>query len=147
MMCKILILQRYYNLSDDETEFVIIGQLSFMHFLGLKRILQTNSDKKTWMPDGRRRMEKHTFFGYKDHIKGDTKTKLITDYGVTSAEVYDSQVVHRLVDKKEDGGEPLYADSAYQSEEIDNHLKKKGLKSRIHEKVYRAFSYKEANKG
>src|SRR5690625_2321429 len=35
MMFKILILQRYYNLSDDETEFAIMDRLSFMQFLGL----------------------------------------------------------------------------------------------------------------
>src|SRR5690625_2357904 len=35
MMFKILVLQRYYNLSDDETEFSIMDRLSFMQFLDL----------------------------------------------------------------------------------------------------------------
>ena len=36
MMFKIVILQRYYNLSDDRTEYQILDRLSFMRFLGLK---------------------------------------------------------------------------------------------------------------
>jgi IS5 family transposase len=35
LMFKILILQRYYNLSDVQTEFQICDRLSFMRFLGL----------------------------------------------------------------------------------------------------------------
>jgi IS5 family transposase len=32
---KILILQRYYNVSDDAIEYAILDRLSFMRFLGL----------------------------------------------------------------------------------------------------------------
>ncbi|MDR1675367.1 MAG: transposase, partial [Tannerella sp.] len=35
LMFKILILQRYYNLSDDQVEFQINDRLSFMRFLNL----------------------------------------------------------------------------------------------------------------
>ena len=35
LMFKILILQRYYNLSDDSIEYAILDRLSFMRFLGL----------------------------------------------------------------------------------------------------------------
>ena len=35
MMFKILVLQRVYNLSDDQTEFQINDRMSFMRFLGL----------------------------------------------------------------------------------------------------------------
>lgn len=35
MMFKILVLQRFYNLSDDDSEFAILGRLTFMRFLGL----------------------------------------------------------------------------------------------------------------
>lgn len=35
LMFKILILQRYYNLSDDQTEYQINDRMSFMRFLGL----------------------------------------------------------------------------------------------------------------
>lgn len=35
LMFKIVILQRYYNLSDEQTEFQIKDRLSFLDFLGL----------------------------------------------------------------------------------------------------------------
>jgi IS5 family transposase len=35
LMFKILILQRYCNISDDNTEYAILDRLSFMRFLGL----------------------------------------------------------------------------------------------------------------
>ncbi|MFN7261674.1 MAG: transposase, partial [Cyclobacteriaceae bacterium] len=35
LMFKIVILQRYYNLSDDSTEYATLDRLSFMRFLGL----------------------------------------------------------------------------------------------------------------
>jgi len=35
MMFKILVLQRIYNISDDETEYQVNDRLSFMRFLGL----------------------------------------------------------------------------------------------------------------
>ena len=49
MMFKILILQRYYNLSDEQTEFQIKDRLSFMQFLELQ-IGDTVPDEKTvWL--------------------------------------------------------------------------------------------------
>lgn len=213
MMFKILILQRYYNLSDEETEFAILDRLSFMRFLGLTLADQVPDAKTIWnyknqlaqadmvkklfeqldkqldkdgiivhkgkmidasfveVPRQRNSREENsqikegkvpenwkdnphkssqkdtdarwtkkneeTYYGYKDHIKADTKTKLITDYLATSAEVHDSAAIETLVDKKEDGGQPLYADSAYRSEEIEDVLQFKGVKSKIHEKGYR----------
>ena len=35
LMLKILILQRLYNLSDDQMEYQVNGRISFMRFLGL----------------------------------------------------------------------------------------------------------------
>ena len=35
MMFKVLVLQRYYNLSDEQTEYQINDRLSFQKFLGL----------------------------------------------------------------------------------------------------------------
>src|SRR5471030_964758 len=34
LMFKILVLQRYFNLSDDQVEFQICDRISFMRFLG-----------------------------------------------------------------------------------------------------------------
>ena len=77
------------------------------------------------------------FYGYKDHIKADTETKLITDYEVTPARVHDSEALENLLDKKEDQGQPFCGDSAYRSEAIEKSLKKKKIESQIHEKGYR----------
>jgi IS5 family transposase len=77
------------------------------------------------------------YFGYKNHVKADSKTKLITGYIVTTANVHDSEMIGQLVTKKEDGGQPLYADSAYRSETIEQMCDQKGIESQIHEKGYR----------
>jgi len=45
-MFKILILQRYYNLSDDQVKYQINDRMSFMHFLGLS-IANDIPDSKT----------------------------------------------------------------------------------------------------
>lgn len=211
LMFKILILQRYYNVSDDSIEYAILDRLSFMRFLGLgindpvpdaKTIwlfrdtltkkglieklfkyldeqldkggiivhkgklidasivevpIQRNSReenkelKEGNIPEGwdeHKKRQKDTdarwtkknaqnFFGYKNHIKADTKTKLITGYAVTSANIADKEVVEDLLDKKEDGGQPLYGDTAYRSKELEEVYAKKGIISRINEKGYR----------
>ena len=77
------------------------------------------------------------YFGYKDHIKADERTLLITGYQVTSANIHDSEVIEVLVNKTEDGDQPLHADSAYRSEAIEQMLKKKNIDSCVHEKGYR----------
>lgn len=77
-----------------------------------------------------------TFYGYKNHIKADTKTKLIEDYIVTDASVHDSQVIEALLCEK-DRGKPLYADSAYGGEEQQKVYKKKEVIDCVHEKGYR----------
>ena len=46
MMFKILILQRYYNLSDDQVEYQINDRMSFMRFLNLS-IADVIPDSKT----------------------------------------------------------------------------------------------------
>lgn len=49
MMFKILILQRYYNLSDEQTEFQIKDRLSFMQFLGLQIGDIVPDEKTIWL--------------------------------------------------------------------------------------------------
>jgi len=49
MMFKILILQRYYNLSDNQTEFQIKDRLSFMDFLGLQIGDRIPDEKTIWL--------------------------------------------------------------------------------------------------
>ena len=66
----------------------------------------------------------NTFYGYKNHVKADTKTKLIEEFIVTDASVHDSQVMEQLLTEK-DEGQPLYADSAYTGEDQETVYKKK----------------------
>ena len=47
LMFKILVLQRMYNLSDEQTEYQIVDRTSFRNFLGL-----ASGDR---VPDGRKR--------------------------------------------------------------------------------------------
>lgn len=188
MMFKILILQRFYNLSDDQTEYQITDRISFMRFLGLglsdkipdaktiwnfRNILtekqmgeqlfkcfeqelekanlishkgsivdatfaevpkQHNTpDEKKDLKEGKipeewkkpenkhkaaqkdtdakytkKRDEYH--FGYKNHIKSDAESKLITEYAVTPANIPDYQVINNLLDKND---QELWADSGY----------------------------------
>tara|TARA_B100001013_G_C24591097_1_gene434828 strand:- start:208 stop:1239 length:1032 start_codon:yes stop_codon:yes gene_type:complete len=77
-----------------------------------------------------------SYYGYKNHVKVDERSKIITKYVVSSAEVHDSQEIASLLDAK-DAGQQIYADSAYRSEEIETLLERRNVKSRIHEKGYR----------
>jgi IS5 family transposase len=77
-----------------------------------------------------------TFYGYKNHIKSDTKTKLIEEFEVTDASVHDSQAIEKLLTEK-DEGQPLYADSAYTGEEQEKVYKKKNVINKVNEKGYR----------
>jgi IS5 family transposase len=49
MMFKIVILQRYYNLSDEQTEFQIKDRLSFQQFLGLQIGERIPDEKTIWL--------------------------------------------------------------------------------------------------
>ena len=215
MMFKILILQKYYNLSDEQTEFQIKDRLSFMQFLGLQIGDDVPDEKTIWLfkenlkekglskrlfdlfsslllqnnivakegsivdatfvdvPRQRNKKEhnqdikqggvpiefakkdkngkrsklcqkdtdarwmtknKERHFGYKDHVNVDAKTKLITKYSVTSAAPHDSTELENITDETDT---LLYGDSAYRSEKIEEYLKNKKIKSKIHEKGYR----------
>lgn len=84
-------------------------------------------------------------FGYKNHIKVDKKSKLITNFEVSSASVHDSQMLDYLLEE-EDAHHELYADSAYRSKKIEKGLKKRKIRSRIHKKGYRNNPLSEKDK-
>ena len=48
LMLKVLVLQKYYGLSDDETEFQIKDRFSFMEFLGLQAGDSVPDAKTIW---------------------------------------------------------------------------------------------------
>lgn len=212
MMFKILVLQRYYNLSDEQMQYQILDRLSFMRFLGLTLSDRVPDEKTIWLfrenlitenlvdklfdkflgnlekanlvgkegrmvdasfvevPRQRNSREENqkikdgivpedwqddpnklaqkdldarwtkknnqVFYGYKDHVKVDEKSKLILSYEVTDASVHDSQSLEDLLSKK-DKGQPLFADSAYTGEEQETVIKKVGMINKVHEKGYK----------
>jgi IS5 family transposase len=77
-----------------------------------------------------------TFYGYKNHVKVDSKSKIIGTYYVTDASVHDSQVLDTLLTKKDEGQE-LFADSAYTGSEQKNTVSQHGMINKIHEKGYK----------
>jgi len=109
LMFKILVLQKYYDLSEEQTEFQILDRFSFQRFLGLD-------------------------VGDKNHIKCNAQSKLIECYTVTSASVHDSQPLRELL-TKEDGR--LHGDCAYRSAKVDEELRQRGMVNCLHEKSHR----------
>jgi IS5 family transposase len=72
-----------------------------------------------------------TYYGYKNHAKVDSKSKLIDNYVVTDASVHDSQTLGDLIDEK-DQGQELYADSAYVGQE--QVIDERKMINKVHEK-------------
>ena len=76
------------------------------------------------------------YFGYKNHIKVDSKNKFIDNYYVTEASTHDSIGAIPLLDKK-DKGQCLHGDSAYTGEAFEQAVEKVKMKNKVHEKGYR----------
>jgi IS5 family transposase len=60
-----------------------------------------------------------SFFGYKDHVKCDSDSKIIIDFSVTDASVHDSQELVGLVDEKDND---LKLDSGYVGEDLQKEI-------------------------
>lgn len=207
LMFKILILQRYYNLSDDQVEYQINDRMSFMRFLDLTISDDVPDSKTVWnfreqlveleivellfnrfikelerlnliinagkivdasfvevpiqrntkdeneeIKNGdtpasfeenpRKKAQKDVdarwtkknnvvHFGYKNHIKIDAGSKLITGYLITNASKHDSQVLGELLDANKDKGQDLYADSAYGGEKQQQIIKEKLMNNKV----------------
>ena len=212
IMFKVLILQRYYNLSDDQTEYQILDRLSFMRFLELELSDKVPDSKTIWLfketiaksgkteelfntfeelleskgyigkegkivdasfievPRQRNSREENKqikegkvpeewyanqhklsqkdvdarwtkkndekYYGYKNHVKGDQKSKLIEKYKVTDASVHDSTPAPDIMDEK-DAEQDMYGDSAYTGPTVESAIIKNKMKNCIHEKGYR----------
>lgn len=106
-----------------------------------------NSDKLSQKDIDARWTKKNgkSYYGYKDHVKADAKSKRIDGYTVTDASVHDSQEVENLLHEK-DKGQPLHADSAYSGEPIAKVVAKNEMENQIHEKGYRGNPLTEEQK-
>lgn len=209
LMFKILILQRLYNLADEQVEFQINDRQSFQRFLGLhlgspvpdfstvwlfrealtvaemikplfatygailekqgvvtkagtivdasfvevprqrntrqeNELIKQGQTPPGWEDQPHKLSQKdqearwtkknhETFYGYKNHIRADADSALITDYTVTDAAVHDSQALPELIGPQNQG-ENLFADSAYKSAKADAQLAEQGITNYLHEK-------------
>lgn len=113
-----------------------------------KHIKQTGTAPETWKEKPHKLSQKDTdarwtkkknavFYGYKNHIKSDTKTKFIEKFEVTDASVHDSQPVEKLLEGK-DAGQPFYAGSAYTGQEEEKIYEKKKVVNMVNEKGVRS---------
>ena len=85
------------------------------------------------------------FYGYKNHAKVDTKSKIINTYLVTDASVYESQALESLLDEK-DKGQDFYADSAYTGQKQEEMIEKFNLVNKVNEKGLRGNPLMEEQK-
>jgi len=86
-----------------------------------------------------------SYFGYKNHVKQDAKSKLITKYLVTDASVHDSNATDTLLDEK-DKGEAFFADSAYSGEPQEAIIEDKEMINQVCEKGARNHPLTEEQK-
>jgi IS5 family transposase len=108
-MFKILVLQKYYGLSDDAAEEHIQDRASFMSFLDLKMGDFIPDAKTIW--DFRQRLEANSMNGSQRLSSHFEKT--LTDQGIITRE-------GSIVDATDNA---VLADSAYISEESEVHLR------------------------
>lgn len=216
-LCKILILQRLYQLSDHAAQFQILDRLSFQRFLGLglsdpvpdqntirefreelqkagafqqlfdvfkaflsaqgllpkegvivdatfievprqrntreeNALIKQGQTPEDWSPKKRahkdvdaRWTKKHqqTYYGYKNHIKINTATKLVEKGVATVASVHDSQATDDLV---REGDVVMWGDSAYSGEPVLEKLKVKGVDAVVVQKAVRGRELNETEK-
>ena len=101
-------------------------------------------------PEGQGRAlneKKHerSYFGYKNHIGVNRRHKFVRRYVVSDASVHDSQRFEDVLDASNTASD-VWGDSAYRSDEIEEKLAERGLKSRIHRRAYRNRKLSEAQK-
>ncbi len=91
---------------------------------------QKDSDAR-WVTKNHKRS-----FGYKNHLNVDVQYKLIRRYAVTDAATHDSRMIGELLDE-DNSSRKVYGDSAYRSAAIEEMLRERGFRGRIHRKGYR----------
>ena len=76
------------------------------------------------------------YYGYKNHVKVDSGSKLIKECQITPASVHDSEVMEELLEES-DHGQELYADSAYTGPSCSSAIKANAMENQVCEKGYR----------
>ena len=154
---------RFNQALDDQCIFAKKGQIVDASFVEAPRQRNTHEENKEikagktpedWKTKPHKLRQKDVdarwvkknnmlFYGYKNHVKADSRTKLITTYAVSSASTHDSQELETLLDK-DDAGQILYGDSAYTGQEES--IEACGMTSQIHEKGAKNHPLSDAQK-
>ena len=90
-------------------------------FSGNPHVLRQKDTDARWTKKRAR-----VFYGYKNHVVVDAKTKLVTGYEVTPAQVHDSQKLEELL-KTVPRGSTVYGDSAYADEKKEMEFERRGI--------------------
>lgn len=85
------------------------------------------------------------YFGYKNNVKMDNKSKLIKKYEVTDASVHDSQPLKDVLEES-DKGQDIYGDSAYTGQKQEETISKYQMNNLVNEKGYRNTPLTEEQK-
>ena len=80
------------------------------------------------------------YYGYKNHVKVDSRSKLIEDFTVTSASVHDSNALEELI---AEGDPTTYVDSAYTGERCEKVFAERNVQAKP---IARAYRNKPLNK-
>jgi IS5 family transposase len=114
----------------EENQQVKVGQVPSSWQDNPNKLAQKDTDAR-WT-----KKNATNFYGYKNHVKADTGSKLIVKYLVTDASVHDSQALDALLDER-DKGQEFYADSAYTGENAEKVYTKNEVTNKVHEKGYK----------
>lgn len=114
--------------SKEENEAIKQGELPEGWEEQENRLRQKDLDAR-WT---KKRNERH--YGYKNHVKVDSKSKLIDKYTVTDAAVHDSNALDELLCE---GDSTTYVDSAYSGSRCEEIFAAKGVESKIIEPARR----------
>jgi IS5 family transposase len=85
----------------EENKAIKEGEISEHWQDDEKKLSQKDTDARLTKKNGR------NFYGYKNHVKADQKSKLIETYTVTAGSVHDSHEVENLLNQ-EDKGQTLH---------------------------------------
>ena len=102
LMFKIIILQRLYNISDDQTEYQINDRLSFMRFLGLELKDKVPDAKIIWLFKEKlieARVSKKLFEKFENEL---ARNNLIGKEGtIIDATIVEAPIQHNSKDENE----------------------------------------------
>ena len=116
--------------TKDENQLIKDGKIPEKWKENPDKLSQKDTDARWYKKHG------NNYFGFKNHIIIDNKSKLILNAVVTKASVHDSQVLESLLSRG-DKNQKIHADSAYTGNEQDKIISKFKLINRVHEKGYR----------